>query len=115
MKPLRCHHSTTKFKPIVKIGTWPILKSNTPTSGSISEKTEGVPATASPPATEGDEAVDDSGSRLPFFQRLRSKSIPPSDSDDNQEQEQSSGAVKKAVPPGANSKTTKKKKKKSKK
>ena len=94
-------------------GTWPVIKSNTPTDGSVPAKTDGASSTFSPAATEGTE--ESSGSRLSFFQRLRSKSIPPSGSEEEQQQQQvetSSGGKKSAPTETAASKTKKGKKKK---
>ena len=96
-------------------GTWPVIKSNTPTDGSVPAKTDGTPSTFSPAATEGSEEA--SGSRLSFFQRLRSKSIPEEEQQQQQQEEPSSGGKKSAPVETAASKTKKggKKKKSSKK
>ena len=54
-------------------GTWPVVKSSSTTPKAV-EKND---------AAEGaDEGGDKGGSRLSFFQRLRSKSIPGEDGDD---------------------------------
>ena len=114
MRILRTNEQTNKQ---TNTGTWPVVKSNTPTDGSVPAKTDGGPSTFSPAATEGTE--ESSGSRLSFFQRLRSKSIPPSGSEEEQQQEEpsSSGGKKSAPVETAASKTKKggKKKKSSKK
>lgn len=95
--------------------TWPVIKSNTPTDGSVPAKTDGTPSTFSPAATEGSEEA--SGSRLSFFQRLRSKSIPEEEQQQQQQEEPSSGGKKSTPVETAASKTKKggKKKKSSKK
>ena len=105
---LRTNEQTNKQ---THTGTWSVIKSNTPTDGSVPAKTDGATSTFSPAATEGSEEA--SGSRLSFFQRLRSKSIPEEEQQQQQQEEPSSGGKKSAPVETAASKTKKGKKKKS--